>query len=124
VNVVDTSAWLEYLDDGPNASVFAPAIEAHEELVVPTLALYEVFKRVTQLTDEGTALNAVGTMLRGTIVDLSSTLALEAARLSLASRLAMADAVILATARTYRATLWTQDAHFAGIEGVRYVAKP
>jgi predicted nucleic acid-binding protein len=121
MNVVDSSGWLEYFADGPNAGFFAPAIHRTAELVVPTLSLYEVFKRVLQQREEGQALQAVALMQQGIVVELSSTLALSAAKLSSDLRLPMADSVMLATARAHDATLWTQDADFDGIEGVRYV---
>lgn len=120
MNVVDSSAWLEYFADGPNAFEFAHAVETPEHLVVPALTVYEVYKRICQIKDESAALEAVGVMLQGRVVDLSATLAIESARLSLASGLAMADAVILATARAEEAVLWTQDSHFEGIPGVEY----
>jgi toxin FitB len=105
MNVVDSSAWLEYFGDGPNASVFAQAIEKPDELVVPALTLYEVFKRTHQLADEATALDAVAIMMQGRTVDLTSSLALDSARMSMETGLAMADAVILATARAEDAVL-------------------
>jgi len=120
VNVVDSSAWLEYFADGPNAAFFAPAITATEKLVVPTLSLYEVFKRVLQQRTEDDALMAVAVMQQGTVVELDSHVALSAARVSIDNRLPMADSVMLATARTFGATLWTQDEHFKGLPGVRY----
>jgi len=123
VNVVDSSAWLEYFGDGPNAGIFAEAIESPDELVVPTLTLFEVFKRTCQLTDEGTALAAIAVMLQGRVVELSATLAIDAARLSLEIGLAMADAIILATARAEDAVLWTQDSHFEGLENVEFHEK-
>lgn len=123
MNVVDSSAWLEYFGDGPNASEFAGAIEAPEELVVPTLTVFEVFKRVHQLKDEAAALEVVAVMFQGRLVDLSASLALDAARLSLDTGLAMADSIILATARLESATLWTQDVHFDGLEGVEFRPK-
>ncbi len=123
MNIVDSSAWLEYFVDGPNASEFAGPIEATDNLVVPVLTLFEVFKRIYQLKDETTALNAIGVMLQGKVVDLTSSLALDAARLSLESGLAMADSIILATARAEDAVLWTQDAHFEGFEKVEFRAK-
>jgi predicted nucleic acid-binding protein len=122
VNVVDSSAWLEYLADGPNAATFAGPIEATDELVVPAITLYEVFKCACRLRGESVALAAVGAMLAGRVVDLGAGLALDAARLSLEHGLPMADAAILATARSERAVLWTLDAHFAGLEGVEYRA--
>ncbi|MCK8114100.1 type II toxin-antitoxin system VapC family toxin [Anaerosoma tenue] len=123
MNVVDSSAWLEYFGDGPNAEEFALAVEDTEDLVVPALTLFEVFKRTFQIADESTALDAVGVMMQGTVVDLSASLALDAARLSLESGLAMADAIILATARSHEAVLWTQDAHFDGVDGVEFRPK-
>lgn len=123
MNVVDSSAWLEYFANGSNARFFAPAIEDTDQLLVPTLILYEVFKRVLQQTDESKALQAVATIQQGKVVDLIGPLALSAAKISLDHRLPMADSVILATARAYDATLWTQDDDFKGLDGVRYRRK-
>ena len=122
MNVVDSSAWLEYLGDGPNASEFAQAIETPHELAGPTLTLFEVFKRTFELKGEATAFDAVATMLQGRVVDLSAGLALEAARISIDKGLSLADSIILATARSQDAVLWIQDAHFSGLEGVEYRA--
>ena len=123
MNVVDSSGWLEYFAAAPNAGFFAAAIENVDELLVPSLNIYEVFKRVLVQRGEGDALRAVAQMMQGQVVDLDSQLALNAAKLSVALQLAMADSVILATAQAYTATLWTQDAAFQGIAGVNYVAK-
>jgi predicted nucleic acid-binding protein len=120
MNVVDSSAWLEYFANGPNAAFFAGPIEKTEELVVPSLTIYEVFKRVLQQRNEGDALQAVAVMQQGAVVDLDARLALSAARVSLDMRLPMADSVVLATAKLHEATLWTQDADFEGLPGVRY----
>ena len=122
MNVVDSSGWLEYLADGPNASFFAPAIERTADLVVPTLSLFEVFKRVLQQRDESQALQAVALMHQGHLVDLTAPLAIDAARLSRSARLPMADSIMFATARAYGAAFWTQDADFEDIPGVRYRA--
>jgi predicted nucleic acid-binding protein len=123
MNVVDSSGWLEYFANGPNADFFAPAIENTAELIVPTLSLYEVFKQVLQQRGEGDALQAVAAMLQGRVVDLDTDLALSAARLSVAFKLPMADSVILSAAQMHGATLWTQDADFEGIPGLEYVAR-
>jgi predicted nucleic acid-binding protein len=123
VNVVDSSAWLEYFADGPNAGFFAPAIEATDELVVPSICLLEVFKRVCQQRGEGPALQAVALMQQGRIVELDSALALIAARIGADTKLALADSVVLATARQADATLWTQDADFEGLPDVKFRAK-
>ncbi len=120
MNVVDSSAWIEYVTNGPNAASFAGAIEANDDLVVPSLTLYEVFKRVLLERGETPALAVVAHMMQGKVVDLDATLAIAAARLSVDEQLPMADAVILATARYHRALLWTQDGHFEGKEGVEF----
>jgi predicted nucleic acid-binding protein len=123
MNVVDSSAWLEYFAKGPNAAFFSKPIEQAEDLIVPSLSLYEVFKRVLQQRDQDQALQAVAVMQQGTVVDLDAAIALNAARISVESQLPLADSVILATARAHGATLWTQDADFEGMPGIRYRAK-
>jgi predicted nucleic acid-binding protein len=121
MNVVDSSGWLEYFADAPNAEFFSATIENTEELIVPAISLFEVFKRVIQQRGEDQALQASAAMQQGRVVDLDATLALEAARLSATFKLPMADSVILATARAYGATLWTQDADFRDLVDVQYV---
>jgi len=123
MNVVDSSGWLEYFADAPNADFFAPAIENLSELIVPSISLYEVFKRVLQQRGENDALLAIVTMQQGWVVELDSRTALSAAKLSVDLRLPMADSIILATARAHHATLWTQDSDFQGVAGVQYIAK-
>ena len=120
MNVVDSSAWLEYFAAGANADFFAAAIEGVAELVVPTLSLFEVFKRVMQQRGESEALQVVAVMQQGHVVDLDAKIALSAARLSLEHKLPLADSIVLATAHEHGATLWTQDSHFEGIVDVKY----
>lgn len=120
MNVVDSSAWLEYFADGPNAGYFAPAIQDTDSLVVPSITLLEVFKRVYQQRGEGPALQAVAVMQQGRVVDLGPAIALEAARVSADEKLPLADSVVWATAGAFEATLWTQDADFEDLPGVRY----
>jgi len=122
MRVVDSSGWLEYLAEGPSADDFVSALDDPEQLIVPTISLYEVYKRVLQQRGEGTALQAVSVMIQAQVVDLDMDLALDAARLSLELKMPMADSIILATARAYEATLWTQDAHFRDVADVRYIA--
>jgi len=120
MNVVDSSAWLEYLAGGPNAAFFADAIENTSELIVPTISLYEVFKRITQQRSENDALQVVAVMQQGRTADVDSRTALSAARISMDTKLPMADSMMLATARMNNAVLWTQDSHFEGIPHVKY----
>jgi predicted nucleic acid-binding protein len=123
MNVVDSSGWLEYLADGPNADFFALAIEDTSELIVPSISLYEVFKRVLQQRTESDALQAVAVMHQGMLVSLNSALALNAARISIELRSPMADSIMLATARACDAKLWTQDSDFRDVAGVQYMEK-
>ena len=123
MNVVDTSGWLEYFTEGENADFFAPAIVDTEHLIVPVICVYEVFKKVLQDQGLGMAEFRVADLVKGTIVDLTASLAMSAAKLSAELKLPMADSIILAIAREYSAILWTQDEHFKNIEGVQYIEK-
>ena len=119
-NAVDSSAWVEYFVDGPNAAFFALAIENTECLVVPSISLHEVFRSTLQHQDEGRALRAVAQMKQGSICDLEENVALAAARISLQMNLPMVESIMLATARAKNARLWTQDNRFRGMAGVHY----
>ena len=120
MNVVDSSGWLEFFADGPNASFFAPAIQKPTELLVPTISIFEVFKRILQQKEETDALRAVAAMQQGSVLPLDEGLALSAARLSLEAKLPMADSIMLAAAKATGSVLWTQDKDFEGMEGIRY----
>ena len=109
MNVVDSSGWLEYFAEGPNADFFAPAIENTDDLLVPVISVYEVFKRVWQQKGEDGALQAAVAMQQAKVINLDATLALSAALLSHENKIPMADSIILATARANDATIWTQD---------------
>jgi predicted nucleic acid-binding protein len=123
VNLVDSSGWLEYFADGKNASFFAPAIENTKLLLVSSINCSEVFKRIAQQRDENAAMQAIAVMQEGVVIDVTSDLAIVAAKIALDLKLPLADSVILATARMNQATVWTQDSDFDGIEGVKYVSK-
>ena len=123
MNVVDSSGWLEYFSKGVNATFFKDVIQDTENLLVPTISSYEVFKRILILRGEETALQAAGIMSLGREVVVTQEIAINAAKLSHDLKLAMADSIILASARVHNATLWTQDADFEGIDGVRYITK-
>jgi len=123
MNVVDSSGWLEYLANGNNGYIYAPIIQDTKKLIIPTICIYEVFKRILTQRSEEVALQAIGIMSLGTIADLTREIALESAQLSIEFKLAMADSMILATARANQATLWTQDADFKDIAGVEYFPK-
>jgi toxin FitB len=120
MNVVDSSAWLEYFASGPNSAFFSDAIENTNELIVPTICLYEVFKKIVTQRSENEALQAVAVMQQGRIVDLDPTVALSAARISIEKKLPLADSAILATTQMNKAILWTQDSHFELFENVKF----
>ena len=123
MNLVDSSGWLEYFADGKNAEFFAPPIQDIKNLVVSTINIYEVFKKILEQKDENGALEAIAVMQQARVIDFDSTLALSSAGLSYELKLPMADSIILATARSLKATLWTQDLHFANIPDVKYISK-
>ena len=123
MNVVDSSAWLAYFADEPNAQHFASAIEAPDLLIVPSITLLEVFKKVAQQRGEGVALQYVAVMQQGRVVALDAALAVLAAALGARHKLPLADSIIYATAQQGDALVWTQDADFEGLEGVRFFPK-
>jgi toxin FitB len=123
MNIVDSSGWLAYFADEPNAKHFLGPLSDSALLVVPTVTICEVFKVILRETSENEALQAVVAMQKGTVVDLNAALAIAASKLSLELNLPMADSVILATAQEFKAILWTQDSDFKNISKVKYFPK-
>jgi predicted nucleic acid-binding protein len=117
VNVVDSSAWLEYLADTPRAKHFAAAIEDTERLLAPALVLHEVCKKIRRERGEDAMLQVAAEMQSGALVPVDAQLALEAARLDMP----LADSLIYSTARRAGAAVWTQDQDIEGREGVRHI---
>jgi predicted nucleic acid-binding protein len=120
MNLVDSSGWLEYLTDGPDADSFTEPLKDAAALLVPTVCIYEVFKVVLRERGDEDALQAVALMQQGVVADLTPEIAIAAAGLSLQMKIPMADSIVLATAKAYGAVVWTRDADFKGIEGVKY----
>ncbi len=123
MNLIDSSAWLEYFAAGAHARYVAAAIEDIADLLVPTIVLVEVTRRVMQQRDEDAALQIAAVLHQGQIVPLDSAIALSAAQLGVAHKLPLADSIIYATARQLNATIWTFDADFKGLPGVKYFSK-
>jgi predicted nucleic acid-binding protein len=122
MNIVDFSGWLAYFADEPNARHFLIPLKNSSTLIVPSITIHEVFKVVLRESSENEALQAVAAMRKGTVVDLTAARAMAASKLSL--ELASHDRqLILAAAEEFAATLWTQDADFKKIEGVKYFPK-
>jgi len=123
MNIVDSSGWLEYFADSANAKNFSTAIEDTKNLLIPTIILYEVFKKILLEYGDNQALRIVAHMKQGKVIDINIELALSAAKLSAELKLPMADSIILATARKNNAIIWTQDADFKGIDKVKFFQK-
>ena len=123
MNVVDSSAWIEFFNGGSNATFFEPAILATEDLVVPTMVLLEVYKHIRRHQGRDPALSAIAGMRQGRVEDLDGRTALYAGELGVEMKLPLADSVILATARLNDAVLWTQDSDFEGMDDVRFKQK-
>jgi len=123
MNLVDSCGWLEYFADSSYADFYAAAIEDTDNLIVPTICILEVFKRVLQQRGENDALQIIAVMHQGKVVNLDSSIALRAAKIGHELKLPLADSVIMATAQTYDALIWTQDSDFKGIDGINYFQK-
>jgi len=121
--VIDSSGWIEFFADGPNAGEFAKRLQRVENVITPTVAIYEVYKWIKRERSEDNALDAVATMKKTIVADLTEEVALTAADLSLAHGLAMADAMMLAFARENRADFVTTDSGFEGLAGVTVFTK-
>ena len=123
MNIVDSSGWLAYFADEPNAKHFLAPLTDTDSLVVPTVTIYEVFKVVLRESSENEALQAAVAMRKGRVVDLTDSMAIAASKISLEHKVPMADSIILATAKEFEATIWTQDSHFKDIDNVKYFKK-
>lgn len=123
MNIIDSSGWLEYFADGPNAEHFKAPLRDRGSLIVPVVTIYEVFKVVLRESDENNALQAAAAMQKGKVIDMTAGLAIVASKLSLRHNLPMADSIILATAQAFEATIWTQDSDFKNIPGVKFFYK-
>ena len=122
MNVVDSCGWLEYIADSPNAAFFEPALTDLPNLIVPSITLYEVYKRVLVQSGQTFADRAINAMNRGQVVHLNADNLRLAAIASVRYKLAMADAIIWQTAQLHQAQLFTQDGDLKDVPGVRYHA--
>lgn len=119
--VIDSSGWIEFFTDGRLADEYARHLRHLPSVVTPVIVIYEVYKRLKRDLSEDDAVVAVSAMQRSTVVGITQDLALSAADLSLEHGLAMADAIVLATARQFGAELVTSDRDFQGMQGVTYL---
>ena len=124
MNVVDSSGWIEYLQDTHRADLFAAAIEDRAHLLVPTIALFEVHRILSRSLPADLVNRCLDVMRLGRVLDLTDVRALAASNIAARHKLAMADAAMYSTALEFSATFWTQDVDYQGLPGVRYQAKP
>ena len=124
MNLVDTSGWLEYCFDEPNAAFFSDPIENIENLIVPVICIYEVYKKTMLVADESKALHVIAHMKQGKIIELTEEIAIQGAMISLNLKLPMADSFIYATGQITGSEIWTQDSDFKNLPGVHYIEKP
>jgi predicted nucleic acid-binding protein len=123
MNIVDSSGWLEYFSGGPHAEDFLPPLQEPSSLIVPTITIYEVFKVVLRETGENEAIHAIAAMQKGTVVELTASIAMNAASMSMQHKLPMADSIILATAMSHNCIIWTQDSDFENLQQVKFFPK-
>ena len=123
MNIVDSSGWLEYFSEGPNAAYFSSPLKDPPSLIVPVITIYEVFKVVLREASENEAFQSIAAMQKGLVKDLTTSLSMNAAKISLQYNLPMADSIIFATANLYKCTLWTQDSDFENLPGVNFFPK-
>jgi predicted nucleic acid-binding protein len=119
--LVDSFGWIEYFGEGPKAATYAPLLEREDSVLLPTIIFYEVYKKLRRVNGEAVAGRFLSYAFRNRLVGLDVHLAHAAATVALQTRLAMADAIIYATARSFQAELITSDAHFQGMPGVTLV---
>ena len=123
MNLVDSSGWLEYFADTKNAKHYTQAIEKTDELIVSTINLFEVYKKILAQVDENSALQAIAVMQQAKVIEVTASISIHAARLSHQLKIPMADSIVYFTALNNNAILWTQDSDLRGLDGVNYFGK-
>lgn len=123
MTIIDSCGWLEYFADGANADFFSTPIKANSEIIVPTIILYETWKKISRERGEDKAIELVAQLKRYKIIPLDEELSISAAKVSNENNFAMVNSIIYAIAKKYNATLWTQDSDFKDFENVKYIEK-
>lgn len=124
MNLVDSSGWVEYFQDSPRADLFAIAIEQRDQLLVPTIALFEVHKVLSRQLPAKLVDRCLDVMRLGRVLDLTDQRAIAASKVSREYRLGLADAAMYSMAQEHGASFWTQDVDYQDLPDVRYFAKP
>ena len=124
MNLVDSSGWIEFFRAGANGPVFKPVIEDRHQLLVPTIALFEVHKVLSRSLPADLVTQCLDVMRLGRVLDLTDKRAIAASQVASRHSLAMADSAMYSLAQEFEATFWTQDVDYRGLNGVRYCPKP
>ena len=122
-DILDSSAWLECLEDGPNTIHFGPILLKLPDLIVPSIVLTEVRKVTLKQRTVAKADEVTQSMRSGIVIPIDEAIAIAAADLFIKHKLPLADSLIYAVTLAHNATLWTQDADFEGLPHVRYFPK-
>ena len=123
MNIVDASCWIEFFLAGTNGPKFKPVIENTSELLVSSVNMYEVHRVLSRKLPVELRDMCLEVMRRASVIELNEERAIAASELSLKHDLAMADAAMYAIALEHKAVLWTQDADYQGLAGVKYFSK-
>ena len=123
--LIDSYGWIEYFTDGPLAETYATFVERAnaENTITPTIVVYEVYKKIKSTKGEQNALEAYAQISRTKIIELTNSLSLEAADITLTTNLGMADSIIIATAKAYKAQVITSDEHLKNTKEVKFISK-
>jgi predicted nucleic acid-binding protein len=124
MNIVDSSGWIEYLLDTDRADLFAGPIEQRNTLLVPVIALFEVYKVLSRKVPAEAVAQCLDVMRLGRVLEITDRRAVAAAEIATKHRLAMADAMMYSLALELGATFWTQDVDYQGLPSVNYFVKP
>ena len=123
MNLVDSSTRMEYFADGKNAKHFVPIIQDLKNLVESIINVSEVYKKISQHRDENSAIQAIAVMQQAEVLEITSQIAIEGSKISIQNKIQMADSLIIASARSVGAKIWTQDYNFKGLDNVMFFKK-
>jgi predicted nucleic acid-binding protein len=118
---MDSSGWIEFFTGGPLAERYAAYLTPRHDIITPTIVLYEVYKKIKREKGEETALLFTGRLSATHVVQLTESIAYLAADFSMRHGLAMADAIVYATAKDQEADVVTGDADLKDLPGVVYI---
>ena len=124
MNIIDSSGWLEYFSDGPNAEIFEEVIlDKSIKIIVPAIVIYEVFKKILIEKGESIALQIITQLQKYQTEPIDDNISIEAAKISFIHKMPMADSIIYAVTKKYNAVLWTQDEHFKDLDNIKFIEK-